>query len=80
MFINCITNFCFQFGLDVVLQEIMKYISNGNTLSIVICNWLETVQMQNEFKKFISIDVDVNKSDILINCLKLKGDFTYSLI
>lgn len=64
----------------MVLKEIMKYISNGNTLPTVICNWLETVPMQDEFKKFISIDVDANKSDILISCLKLKGDLSLSSI
>jgi len=53
----------------------MKYISDGNTLPLVICNWLETIPMQDEFKKFISFDVDLNKSNLLTNCLKLKGDF-----
>lgn len=65
----------FQIGLDVVLKEIMKYISEGNTLPLVICNWLETIPMQDELKKFISNAVDENKSDLLINCLKQKGDF-----
>lgn len=52
----------------------MKYISVGFTLPVVICNWLETTPMQDEFKKFISIEVDENKSSLLISCLKLKGD------
>lgn len=52
----------------------MKYISDGNTLPVVICNWLETLPMQDEFKKFISLEVDMNKSNLLINCLKLKGN------
>lgn len=65
----------FQIGLDVVLKEIMKYISEGNTLPLVICNWLETIPMQDELNKFISNAVDENKSDLLINCLKQKGDF-----
>lgn len=53
----------------------MKYISDGHTLPMVICNWLETALMQDEFKKFISIEVDETKSNLLINCLKLKGNF-----
>lgn len=53
----------------------MKYISDGHTLPEVIHNWLETTLMQEEFKKFISIDVDETKSNLLINCLKLKGTF-----
>lgn len=53
----------------------MKYISEGNTLPAVMCNWLEADTMQDEFKKFISTDVDLNKSNLLTNCLKLKGDF-----
>jgi len=52
----------------------MKYISEGNTLPVVICDWLEAIPMQDEFKKFISFDVDLNKSYLLTNCLKLKGD------
>lgn len=52
----------------------MKYISVGFTLPVVICNWLETTPMQDEFRKFISIEVDENKSNLLISCLKLKGD------
>lgn len=63
--------------MDVVLKEIMKFISEGNTLPKVICNWLETDPMQDEFKKFISIDVEDNKSNLLINCLKLKGNYLY---
>ncbi|KAF0764977.1 E3 ubiquitin-protein ligase listerin [Aphis craccivora] len=59
------------FGLDVVLKEIMKYISEGNTLPIVICDWLEATPMQDEFKKFISFNVDLNKSNLLTNCLIL---------
>lgn len=53
----------------------MKYISDGNTLPVVIYDWLESIPMQDEFKKFISFDVDLNKSNLLTNCLKLKGDF-----
>lgn len=67
--------FFVQFGSDVVLKEIMKYISDGNTLPLVICKWLETIPMQDEFKKFISFDIDLNKSNLLTNCLKLKGIF-----
>jgi len=52
----------------------MKYISEGNTIPVMICNWLDTVQLQDEFLKFISIDDDQNKSTLLINCLKLKGN------
>lgn len=63
-------------GLDVVLKEIMKYISDGNILPTVICDWLETTEMQDEFKKFISFEIDDNKSNLLINCLKLKGNFS----
>jgi len=70
-----LTIFFFQFGLDVVLKEIMKYISEGNTLPIVICDWLEAIPMQDEFKKFISFNVDLNKSNLLTNCLILTGDF-----
>ncbi|XP_001950973.1 E3 ubiquitin-protein ligase listerin [Acyrthosiphon pisum] len=62
------------FGSDVVLKEIMKYISEGNTLPMVICDWLEAIPMQDEFKKFISSDVDLNKSNLLTNCLKLKDN------
>lgn len=51
----------------------MKYLSEGHTLPMVICNWLETAQMQDEFKQFISYETDQNKSSLLINCLKLKG-------
>lgn len=61
--------------MDVVLKEIMKFISEGNMLPDIICDWLETVPMQDEFKKFISLDVDDNKSNLLIDCLKLKGNF-----
>lgn len=57
----------------------MKYISDGNSLPVVVCNWLDTA-MEDEFKKFISIEVDENKSNLLINCLKLKGDFLSSHI
>jgi len=53
----------------------MKYISDGNTLPVVIRNWLGTVPMQEEFKNFISFGVDENKSNLLIECLKLKGNF-----
>lgn len=53
----------------------MKYISDGHTLPMVIRDWLESVTMQDEFKKFISIEVDEIKSNLLINCLKLKGKF-----
>lgn len=53
----------------------MKYISEGNILPIAVCNWLETIPMQNELKKFISTEVDENKSNLLINCLKQKGNF-----
>lgn len=53
----------------------MKYISEGNTLPVVICDWLEAIPMQDEFKKFVSFEVDLNKSNLLTNCLKLKGDF-----
>lgn len=56
----------------------MKYISDGNILPIVICNWLETAEMQDEFKKFISLEVDDSKSNLLINCLKLKGNISVS--
>lgn len=56
----------------------MKYISDGNTLPLVIRNWLETVPLQEEFKKFISFDVDEKKSNLLIKCLKLKGDFFFN--
>lgn len=52
----------------------MKYISEGNTLPLMICNWLETIPMQDELKKFISIEVDESKSNLLINCLKQKGE------
>lgn len=51
----------------------MRYVADGNTLPMVICNWLDTVPMQDEFKKLISIEIDLNKSNLLINCLKLKG-------
>jgi hypothetical protein len=53
----------------------MKYISEGNTLPLAICSWLESIPMQNELKKFISTEVDENKSNLLINCLKQKGEF-----
>lgn len=53
----------------------MKYISDGHTLPLVIHDWLESTLMQDEFKKFISIDVDEVKSNLLINCIKLKGIF-----
>lgn len=53
----------------------MKFISDGHTLPMVIHNWLESTLMQNEFKKFISIEVDEIKSNLLISCLKLKGNF-----
>lgn len=52
----------------------MKYIGEGNTLPLVICNWLDTAPMQDEFKRFISIEVDLSKSNLLINCLKLKSN------
>lgn len=55
----------------------MRYISEGNTLPVVICNWLETVLMQDEFKKFISTEVDDKKLNLLTSCLKLKGNFQH---
>lgn len=51
----------------------MRYISEENTLPVVVCNWLETVPMQDEFKKFISVEVDEKKLNLLSNCLKQKG-------
>lgn len=52
----------------------MKYLGEGYTLPVVICQWLETASMEDEFKKFISCEVDQNKSNLLVNCLKLKGN------
>lgn len=51
------------------------------TLPAVICNWLETTTMQEEFKSLIFPEEvkinqnNSNKSNLLIRCLTLKGDF-----
>lgn len=58
----------------------MRYISDGHSLPEVICKWLETESLQNEYKIFISDnDLEAKKLNILINCLKMKGTF-YNLI
>ncbi|XP_050536904.1 E3 ubiquitin-protein ligase listerin isoform X2 [Daktulosphaira vitifoliae] len=62
-----------KFGSNVVLEEIMRYISDGHSLPEVICKWLETKPLQNEYKIFISNEnLEENKTILFVNCLKIK--------